>query len=1593
MMTEKPIAKGTAADFLLAGGEMGERIQSFDWAAHPLGPIKNWPQSLKIVLRIMLTSRYAMWLGWGPEFYFFCNDAYLPTVGLKESWVLGTSARTVWEEIWQDIGPRAESVVQTGIATWDEGLQLFLERKGYSEETYHTFSYSPVPNDNGTIGGMLCVVTEETERIIGERRLALLRELAADLTEIKTEETLFQIVLHHLSVHNKDLPFALIYLFDEMGKEAHLVCAPGATAGENIAPEQIQVDSAEAVWPVREVLVEGEVVLIPDLAAHFAKGASSSWEQLARQAILVPIAQQGQSRPAGVLVAGINPYRPLDLDYRGFIDLLAGQIAAALSNARVYEAERKRAEALAEIDRAKTTFFSNVSHEFRTPLTLMLGPLHDLLAESDAVIPSEQRELLDVAHRNGQRLLKLVNTLLDFSRIEAGRLKAVYEPVDLATYTTDLASIFRSAIEKAGMELLVDCPPLPEAVYVDRDMWEKIVSNLISNAFKYTLEGWIRVSLRAENGQAKLTVEDTGIGIPAAELPNLFNRFHRVEGARGRTHEGTGIGLALVQELVSLHKGEVQAASTYGKGSTFSVTIPFGAAHLPAEQLGNTRTLAAPALGATPFLEESLRWLPETDTTNAGLTPLTNGHLIHSPATESGTESRMKIVLADDNADMRAYVQRLLSAHYEVIAVKDGQEALAAVAQSRPDLVLSDVMMPNLDGFGLLKALRSDKKLADIPIILLSARAGEEARVEGLQSGADDYLIKPFSAPELLARVRGILQLANVRREAAMALHKSEERFVKAFNASPFVLTISSLKTGKLVEVNETFVTMSGYTREEAIGRTTAELGVWAQPLDREEELKLVAQTGRVRNAEYRFKTRDGQELYGILSAETIEVGGEPCALTVIADITERKRAEDLLRENQERERARTEELEALMNAVPALVWFAHDPTCSLITGNRAANDLLRMGEERNHSLSAPEPEQPQHFKVFSQGKELHPQELPVQLAAQGIEVRDFEEEIVFENGERRSLYGHAIPLHDSQGNVRGAVSAFVDITERKRAEDDRERRYRDGLKLTEINRALVGALKLEQVTAIICRAARELTGAAGASFVLRDGERVRYVDEDAMDALWKGRDFSIDCCISGWAMQEASQVVIEDIYQDARIPHDAYATTFVQSLVMTPVGPGFPVAAIGVYWDHKYHATAYEMELLQSLASAADLALVSVRAYDEARRARQQAEDANRLKDDFLATVSHELRTPLNGILGWAKMLRSGKLTNEKTQQALETIERNARSQNRLIEDLLDVSRIISGKMQLDLHPIDLATTVEAALNVVRPTAEAKGVGLYSILEAKNTTVIGDAERLQQVVWNLLSNAIKFTPREGSVLVHLEEIDSHLELTISDTGAGINPAFLPFVFDRFRQADSSITRPHGGLGLGLAIVRHLTELHGGTVRVKSPGEGQGATFIVTLPVNNIARNPPPPLPVQMESEEKAQLEPGLRLDGLRLLVIDDEADARDLLVSMLKTGGAEVVTAGSSADGLQAFAEGPFNVIISDIEMPNEDGYTFIRKVRGLSDQQSRLIPAIALTAHTRTEDRIRALAAGFQSHVSKPVELTELMAVIASLHQQYNR
>ena len=726
-------------EFLSGGGEMGQRIRDFDWSATPLGPVDSWPQSLRTCVRIMLVSRQPIWIGWGKDLIKLYNDPYKAIVGGKHPWALGKPATVVWKEIWGEIGPMLQTVMEKDEGTYSESQLLIMERNGYPEETYYTFSYTPITGDEGGTAGMICFNSDDTEKIQGERQMRTLMQLGSRLTDSRSSQDVFKRTLRVLNDNPQDFPFVQ---FRMVGEEAELFH-----------------DCETAVIYRKPQVVED----IDKRVANLTKGA---WEIVPHTGVILPIFHPATREAYGYLVVGINPYRLPDQKYIAFFSLVLDQITNSLADLHALEAERQRSEALMEIDRAKTLFFSNISHEFRTPLTLLLGPIEDVLSDPDAKEVNRYR--MGVAYRNVLRMQKLVNTLLDFSRIEAGRMDAKFTRVDIVAFTRELASSFRSAVERAGMQLQLSSGPITEEVYVDVDQWEQIMLNLISNALKYTQEGSIAVHLEQAGDQLLVHVRDTGVGIPEDQLTKIFDRFHRVESIEGRSQEGTGIGLAMVKELVRMHHGTITVTSQLGRGSTFTIAIPFGRKHLPADRIVEPSIVGLKY--AESFVTEAMKWLPSADD-DTDPRMGADEDVSTNIARDGGT-----VLLADDNADMREYVQRLLARQFVVITATDGEDAYSKVLQYRPDLLLTDVMMPRLDGFALLEKIRSNPRVRHMPVIILSARAGEEAKVEGLATGADDYLVKPFTARELLARVEANIRLARSRSEHANLLEQEVKR-------------------------------------------------------------------------------------------------------------------------------------------------------------------------------------------------------------------------------------------------------------------------------------------------------------------------------------------------------------------------------------------------------------------------------------------------------------------------------------------------------------------------------------------------------------------------------------------------------------------------------------------------------------------------------------------------------------------------------------------------------------------------------------------------------------------------------------------------
>jgi signal transduction histidine kinase/FixJ family two-component response regulator len=1262
-------------NWLAGGGAMGALVRGMDWSSTVLGPLGTWPQSLRTTVSTCLNSRLPILIWWGPEQIEIYNDAYRPMLGQKHPRSLGQRGADCWPEVWGELGPILKGVVSEGKASWSENQPLEIERNGLLEECYFTFSYSPIRHE-GIVGGVSCAATETTAQVLGERRLRTLSAIAENGAQATTVDQACTLVIASLADSAADLPFALIYVSDVQASLARLVAATGVSGADERLNQNLPIEHCG--WPLDLVLSTGTSLIVDANDMQRGSGALHARSRLApTQAVLLPIALAGEPRPLAVLVVGLSRRLPVDGQYRSFLDLVAGQIAAAIANARTLQVAESRATALAHADSVKSAFFSNVSHEFRTPLTLMLGPTEDALASPDRALRGSD---LEMVHRNELRLLKLVNTLLDFSRIEAGRSEVLFELTDLATLTTDIAATFRSAFERAGLTFEVRCEAIECETYVDPGMWEKIVLNLLSNAFKFTFEGGIVVTVGCRAGQVLLRVQDSGVGIPVEALPRLFERFYRVEGARSRSDEGSGIGLALVRDLARLLGGDISVASREGRGSTFTVSLPIGGAHLL------DRGIQAPARRprmrhAESIVSEALRWLPGSSGKGSLVPQAVAADEQLVPLAMAPAQAR--ILVADDNADMRDYLARLLGRHWQVSVVADGAQALASARQVVPDLVLTDVMMPNLDGFGLIRALRNDPGTVLVPVVMLSARAGEGPRVAGLAAGADDYLVKPFSGKELMARVSIHLELGRLRRAADL----ERRRLYALFEQAPAAIAV----------------------------------------------LRGPSHVLELANARYE------------------EIMQRPCLV------------------------GRT-----LVEALPELEGQA----------------ILKILE-----------------RVYRTGERYVGNEFLVRLRrSAAAELDDVFFDFVYE------------PFLSVDGSVEGVTCVALDVTDRVRGTRERDR-----------------------------------------------------------------------------LLAEREQLLLRE------------------------------------------------------------------------RAARREAEAGSRAKDEFLAMLGHELRNPLAPIVTALQLLRLR--GNDPAEHEHTIIERQVKHLTTLVDDLLDVSRITQGKIELKLERLELSSVVERAIEQASPLLEQRRHSLVVNVPQQGFMAYLDATRFAQVISNLLSNAAKYTEVGGRIVITAELAGSDVTLSIADNGIGIAEHTLPHVFDIFMQERQASDRAYGGLGLGLAIVRSLVGLHGGTVSASSAGLGCGSSFTIRLPVSSgePRASGDTPLPAQ----------PSLAFVR-RVLIVDDNMDAAELLSLVMNQLGCETAIAHDGPSAIVLVERFRPDLALLDIGLPVMDGYELARHLRAHPNTEP--LRLVAVTGYGQKSDVEKAFAAGFDGHLTKPVDIASLKALLST-------
>ncbi|WP_020600097.1 ATP-binding protein [Spirosoma panaciterrae] len=1386
-------------DFLAGGGETAALIRSFNWAETPLGPIDQWPQSLKTATNLMLNSRQPVWIGWGPSATFLYNDAYIPVLSLaKHPWALGKPAATVWEEIWDFCGPLADKVFHQGESSFVDDVRLFMNRGGFLEETFYSFSYSPIRDETGQVSGLYCPNTEVTAQNLNTRRLATLSALASNVLTERTTRSACASAAQTIYQNPDDIPFALLYLTTAEGKAVQLEQAVRLPTNDTLVSHSLSAPHNSTTDSLNRMLTE---------AVEQGKTVVGSWTtneklipgpagQPVTQVIVLPLIAPGQHKTIGLLVAGINPTRPLDSAYQTFYELVANQVATAIQHSQAAEEERQRIEQLAELNRAKTLFFSNISHELRTPLTLILGPLEELLQDGTQPLLAHQQTQAEAAHRNAQRLLRLVNALLDFSRLESGRLEATFTPTDLPTLTTDLASNFRSVIEKAGMQLVVDTESLAERVDVDRNMWEKIVLNLLSNAFKFTLKGTITVRLvKLKNDRIQLTVADTGVGIPAADLPRLFERFHRVDGAQGRSFEGTGIGLALVHELVELHGGTIQVSSELNQGSTFSIQIPIHQAHrsLAPERLstGSADLFIADANLMLPALPDSRPSQPK-------------------PSSSTAHQTDKRILLADDNADMRAYIHRLLSPHYAVEMVTDGREALEAIQRQQPDLLLSDIMMPNLDGAELLKIIKTNPQTAHIPVMLLSARAGEEATIDGYAAGADDYLTKPFSANELLVRVKSQLKLSQARRD-------NQQKLRHLFKQAPVAIAIVEGAQHILTLTNDLYLTLTDRQESQVVGKPFLDVfpELIAQGIG--SVLDQVFQSGKpFAVAEQAVElNRHGQFLIGYYSYSfqplTDSLGQITGIIMVASEVTESVKARQLLEESQQ-------QFKQLADLIPQIVWTARPDGTSdyynqqWYTYTGLENDLY--GNDGWLHVLHPD-DQKRCLDLWTHSIRTGE---PFQMEYRFADYR--------QPGQYRWFLGRSVPVRDSEGTIVKWFGSATDINDQKQAETilrQNESRFRA---IADTTPVLIWISGVDKLCTFFNKGWLDYTGRTMAQEVGNGwSEGVHPAD--------------FQRCITIYSTSFDAR---QEFYMEYRLRrHDGEYRWLAERGKPWFDPDGTFMGYIGGCTD--IHDSKLANEVLERRVADRTRELKSLN---------MELERSNLDLMQFASVASHDLKEPLRKIQAFSTLLQTsldGKLEASE-QDHFKRIVRAAARMQTLVDDVLRLSKL--SKLDAQFEPVNLNAIIARIQDDLEITIQDK----EALIEVGNLPVIdGVPGQLHQLFQNLISNALKFVSnRSPQITIERCPVTDQMRtefglldqtytvINVTDNGIGFDMQYVEKIFGMFQRLHRRET--YEGTGIGLTICRRIVENHHGYIKaIGRPGEG--ATFQIIIPVHQIPSSVP----------------------------------------------------------------------------------------------------------------------------------------------------
>jgi PAS domain S-box-containing protein len=1356
----------TEHSFLSGEQELNTLIRSYDWSQTPLGTVECWPQSLRSALSICLNSNFPIAIYWGKDLTLLYNTAWSPIPGNKHPTALGKAAREVWPEIWDELEPQFAKAFK-GQPGGSKDALLPMLRKGYKEECYFDFTFTPIYGEEGTVEGIFNAVIETTYRIISERRASLLKNLAVSLAQSPTRENVYEKAGAFMKEFSKDIPFALFYTIDD---DIHPRLASSTI--NNV----VDTISWKKELPLDDLIRSGRSVHIPHLKEFLAAIPLGFWPELPVDGLIVPL-KNSKGKVTGFIFFGLSARLAYDADYQSFLEGIGSTIDTVVQTIFLLELERKRSAELAEIDKAKTAFFTNISHEFRTPLTLLLGPTEELLEERS--LDSSARERVHLVYRNALRMQKLVNTLLEFSRIEAGRMEAHFQLVDIAALTADFVSTFRSAVEKVGMELQMECAEITDSVYVDVDMWEKIVLNLVSNAFKYSHQGKIIVKVEQLDTDVEISVSDTGIGIAPDQLDKLFDRFQRVENSGGRSHEGSGIGLALVRELVKLHQGTIQAASEPGKGSVFTVSIPTGKSHLPPEKVSEGPFMATNA-NSVAYKHEADQWaFDKPDSLKQTL----SGQILQLV---QGDSKKYHVLLADDNPDMRDYLERLLSEMFVVTTARDGEDAYNKMVQHKPDILVSDIMMPKLDGFGLLEKVRQHPDLRVTPVIFLSAQAGEEAKVDGLNAGADDYLVKPFSSKELLVRVSNLIRINQVRRQ-------TEQQFYQLFLQAPAL--INTFKGPDHVyelfhpRNKEIFgnVDFTGMKLADALPNMEEQgiIGlldkVYHEGITVEQHERLVTFVSSNGKKEERYLNFIYQPWYDLKN----NIQG---VLNFAIDVTTQVLAQKSIEKSEQN-------LKAIITQAPVPMCIFRGADFVVDVAN--AKMLEFWGKSSGDVISKPVfeglPEASgQGFEellmnVFSTGKAYSALEMPVMLPRNGSI------ELVYVNFVYEAL-------RESDGWISGVMAVAIEVTEQVIARKEMEAAE---------EKARLAIESAELGTYHIDMASGEAT----------TSERFNLIWGTPPGSSWEellARIHPDDHDLRSDAQREAA--VSGQLHYEARILWTDQTVHWVRVNGRVLFGTqGTPSYILGVIQD-----------ISEQKRFASEL-------RSQVQQRTQQLSRSNQDLQQFAHVASHDLKEPVRKIKVFSGRLEkefAGQLP-EKARTFISKIQGAADRMNLMIEGVLTYS-----SMNANEQPVQ-SVNIEKIIAEIQEDMEILIAEKQAVISVLNVPVVeGATVLIYQLFYNLINNALKFSKAGEPVLISIsadaDPTDQNFtRIVVSDNGIGFKQESAQKVFETFIRLNAK--DEFEGTGLGLSLCKKIVERHGGSIIAQS-APNLGATFILTLP-------------------------------------------------------------------------------------------------------------------------------------------------------------